>query len=234
MPALILFDIDGTILRAGDHAHSAAFTHAFERVYGKPVTLEGVPLAGMLDSQIARILFERHELDRTDADARLHEMMAAMGERYVEATAERDAREHLLPGITEAVLACVEHGWSTGVLTGNARSVGEAKLKAAGLDLLLTFGAWGDAAVERGHLVEVGIESAFERTGIRYTPTQTVLVGDTPNDITAARLGGAHVVAVATGRFNENALRAHDPDAVLPDLGDTAAFIEAVERMLQG
>lgn len=232
MSALILFDIDGTILRAGDHEHGAAFTHAFETVYGKPVTLEGVPLAGMLDAQIARILFERHELDRTVADARLHEMMAAMGERYVAATATRDTRARLLPGITEAVLACIHTGWTTGVLTGNARSIGEAKLQAAGLNLLLTFGAWGDSADERGHLVEVGIAAALARTGIRFTPAQTVLVGDTPNDISAARLGGAHVVAVATGRFDEAALRAHDPDVVLADLSDTAAFVDAVNSLV--
>ena len=68
---LVLFDIDGTILIAGDRHHGAAFTHAFEQVYGRPVTLEGVPLAGMLDAQIARILFERHGLDIDEAGMRL-------------------------------------------------------------------------------------------------------------------------------------------------------------------
>jgi phosphoglycolate phosphatase-like HAD superfamily hydrolase len=232
MSALILFDIDGTILRAGDREHGAAFTHAFETIYGKPVTLEGVPLAGMLDAQIARVLFERHGLEPSEADTRLHEMMAAMGERYVAAIAARDTRERLLPGITEAILATIHNGWTPGVLTGNARSVGEAKLRAAGLDLLLTFGAWGDSAVERGHLVEVGIESAFAKTGVRFTPAQTVLIGDTPNDISAARLGGAHVIAVATGRFDTEALRHHDPDVIFPDLSDTVAFVSAVKSLV--
>lgn len=232
-PALVLFDIDGTLLAAGDRDHGAAFTHAFERVYGRPVTLEGVPLAGMLDAQIARILFEKHGLDRTTADTRLAEMMAAMGERYVAAVAARNLRERLLPGVTEAVLACVHHGWAAGVLTGNGRAVGEAKLRGAGLDLLLTFGAFGDEAVERSHLVETALADAERVTGTRYLPEQTVLVGDTPNDIGAARLGGARVVAVATGRFDVAALTAHEPDAVLPNLADTAAFVAAVRRLVQ-
>lgn len=230
--ALILFDIDGTLLRAGDREHGAAFTHAFERVYGHPVTLEGVPLAGMLDAQIARILFEKHGLERTEADERLAEMMTAMGERYVETIAERDARDRLLPGVTEAVIACAHRGWATGVLTGNARAVGHAKLRSAGLDTLLSFGAFGDSAVERGHLIEGALAEAQRATGRPYQPSRTVLIGDTPNDISAARLGGAKVLAVATGRFDIDALVAHDPDAVMPDLSDTNALMAAIEGVL--
>lgn len=229
---LVLFDIDGTILVPGDRHHAAAFTHAFEQVYGHPVTLDGVPLAGMLDAQIARILFERHGLDIAESAARLDEMMAAMGDRYVAAIAGGSLRERLLPGVTEAVLAAHQHGWAVGSLTGNGQAVGEAKLRAAGLGMLITFGAWGDRAVDRGHLVEEAIAEAEQSTGARYTSDETVLVGDTPADIAAARLGGARVVAVATGRFDLPALARHQPDALLDDLSDTAAFVAAVERAL--
>jgi len=229
---LILFDIDGTLLRTGDPHHGAAFTHAFESIYGKPVTLEGVPLAGMLDAQIARILFERHALDADESAARLVEMMETMGLRYTETLAGGSLRERLLPGATESVLACLERDWSAGVLTGNARSVGHAKLRAAGLDMLLTYGAFGDSATDRGHLVEAAIDDAERATGVRHHSAETVLIGDTPNDISAARLGGARVIAVATGRFDLAALSQHDPDALLPDLSDPQAFVASVEQVL--
>jgi phosphoglycolate phosphatase-like HAD superfamily hydrolase len=232
LPGLVLFDIDGTLLGTGDRAHSAAFVHAFEQVYGRPVTLEGVPLAGMLDANIARVLFELHDLEREAADARLHEMMAAMGARYEETTVGVDARPRLLPGVVEAIVACEARGWPTGVLTGNAEVVGKAKLRAAGLATLLPFGAFGDSARERGHLVEHALHVAEQVTGVRYLPSQTVLVGDTPDDIAAARLGGARVLAVATGRFSVDALAGHDPDAVLANLADTEAVVDAVESML--
>ena len=231
-PALILFDIDGTLLRAGDREHGAAFAHAFERVYQRPVTLEGVPMAGMLDANIARVLFERHGLDRAEADARLHEMMASMGERYAATTADRDTRSWLLPGVTDGVLACQAHGWATGVLTGNAEVVGRAKLRAAGLDQLLTYGAWGDTAAERGHLVEAAIIAAEAATATRHAPADIILIGDTPQDISAARLGGARVLAVATGRFDVATLREHGADAVLQDLSDTDDFIRELDTLL--
>lgn len=231
MPVLVLFDIDGTLLRTGDHWHGAAFRHAFERVYGHPVTLEGVPLAGMLDAQIARILFERHNLDRDAADQQLQDMMEAMGEQYARSIAEHNMRERLLPGAVEAVQACVHHTWPAGVLTGNGQAVGHAKLRATGLDTLLTFGAFGDSATERGHLVEIALDAAFMATRRAYDRARTVLVGDTPNDISAARNAGTRVIAVATGRFDADALAHHEPDALLPDLRDTSAFVDAVRNV---
>ncbi len=230
---LILFDIDGTLLRTGDPHHGASFVHAFEHIYGRPVTLEGVPLAGMLDAQIARELFERHQLNADEAAQKLTEMMEMMGRRYTDALAGGSLRERLLPGVTESVLVCFQREWSAGVLTGNARSVGHAKLRAAGLDRLLSFGAFGDTAIDRSHLVEAAIHDAERVIGVRHQPAETVLVGDTPNDIRAARLGGARVIAVATGRFDVDALSEHEPDALLPDLSDTLAFESAVETVLR-
>jgi len=230
--ALVLFDIDGTLLRAGDPAHARAFTEAFEEVYGLPVTLQGVELAGMLDANIARTLFDIHQLDHAHAHALLDQMMNSMGTRYRQAVLEIELRERLLPGVTDAVKACSIRGWETGVLTGNARAVAYAKLERAGLTDLLVAGAYGDSARERAHLVEIAIAAARDATGRFYQASQTVLVGDTPQDIQAARESGSRIVAVATGRFGVDDLARHEPDAVLPDLSDTDRFISAVEDSL--
>ncbi len=229
---LVLFDIDGTLLRAGDRHHHRAFVEAFEEVYGLPVTLEGVQLAGMLDANIARALFDVHDLDHAEADALLDQMMTSMGGRYRKAVLEIELRERLLPGVSEAVRACAELGLATGVLTGNARSVAYAKLERAGLTDLLVTGAFGDSARERGHLVEIAIAAAEEATGHRFRPDETVLVGDTPQDIHAARQARTRVIAVATGRFDVHQLAQIEPDAVLADLSDTSAFISAIEQVL--
>jgi phosphoglycolate phosphatase len=230
--ALILFDIDGTLLRAGDPAHQQALVEAFEEVYGIPVTLEGVQLAGMLDANIARALFEINSIDIHDGSQLLSQMMLAMGSRYRRAVLEIDLSERLLPGVGAAIDACNSRSWGTGVLTGNARSVAHAKLEGVGLADLLVTGAFGDSAIERAHLVEVAIAAAREASGAVYGTSRTVLVGDTPHDIRAARDSGSKVVAVATGRFDVHTLAHYEPDAVVPDLSDTDAFIGTVERIL--
>jgi phosphoglycolate phosphatase len=56
----------------------------------------------------------------------------------------------------------------------------------------------------------------------------TVIVGDSLRDIEASRVGGACVVAVATGRTGVDALREAVAEMVLADLADTEAVLRPV------
>jgi len=229
---LILFDIDGTLLKAGDKEHQIAFVTAMKQVYGLPATLDGVPLAGMLDSQIARLALSRHGLSNDDIDASLAKMIDVMGERYAEALAEQSRIERRLPGVIEIAERLRAEHFALGVLTGNARSVAQVKLASSGILNYFPVGAYGDSARERGHLVQMAWNEAETYYGLSFAPAQTVLIGDTPRDIDAARDNQARVVAVATGRYSVDDLTAHHPDAVFPDLTDTDAVTTAIERMV--
>jgi phosphoglycolate phosphatase-like HAD superfamily hydrolase len=229
---LILFDIDGTLLRVGDPEHHLAFVHAMERVYGLPATLEGVPLAGMLDSQIARLALSRHGLSDDEIDAQLAEMIAIMGEHYTAAVAKQSRIERVLPGVLPLAERLQAEAFALGVLTGNARAVAHAKLAAADILRFFPVGAFGDAARERGHLVEEAWHHAEQHYGVRFAGSQTVLLGDTPRDIDAARAAGTRVVAVATGRYSIDDLTAHEPDAVFPDLSRTETVLAAIHDIV--
>jgi phosphoglycolate phosphatase len=229
---LILFDIDGTLLKAGDKDHQIAFVAAMKQVYGLPATLDGVPLAGMLDSQIARLALSRHGLSDADIDADLSKMIDAMGEHYSEAVAEQSRVARRLPGVIEIAERLRARDFALGVLTGNARSVAHVKLASTGILDYFPVGAFGDSARERGHLVQIAWDAAASHYGLSFAPEQTVLIGDTPRDIDAARDNHAKVVAIATGRYGVDDLTAHHPDAVFPDLTDTEAVERAIERIV--
>ncbi len=231
--ALILFDIDGTLLIAGDRGHGRALLDAFRELYEMEPDTEGISYAGMLDAQIMRELFLRHQIDQQIAEARIADAMQRMGDLYEEYLADRTLVDRLLPGAASAVHATSNRGWTAGALTGNARRVAELKLGAAGLGHLAKIGAFGDTAEDRGHLVDAAWNSAEAFLGVRYDASQTVLIGDTPRDIAAARHANASIVAVATGRFETEALAEFEPDALLDDLSDTEAFILAVETILR-
>ncbi len=50
---------------------------------------------------------------------------------------------------------------------------------------------------------------------------RVIVIGDTPHDIDCARVGGAISIAVATGGFTVEELRAAGADVVVADLSDT-------------
>jgi phosphoglycolate phosphatase len=231
MRGLILFDIDGTLLQAGDKDHQLAFVSAMKQVYGLPATLDGVPLAGMLDSQIARLALSRQGLSDEEIDADLARMIETMGEHYAEAIAEQSRVERVLPGVVEVAERLRADHYALGVLTGNARSVAHVKLAAAGILQYFAFGAFGDSARERGHLVQVAWSEAESRFDRRFTPRQTLLIGDTPRDIEAAKANQARVLAVATGRFSVEQLSEHEPDAVVADLRDVDDVVSTIEKL---
>ena len=230
--ALILFDIDGTLLMPGDRAHGQSLLDAIRSIYEVEPDLSNISFAGMLDAQITRAILRNHAINVEAAEPQIETVMTRMGELYQEAMIDVTLHHRLLPGVPEAVSAVSQQGWTQGTLTGNARSVAETKLGAASLGHLTAIGAFGDSAHERGHLVETAIEECYRVTQVRYEAHETVLVGDTPNDIEAARYSRSRVVAVATGRYDVETLAAREPDAILPNLTDTSAFVEAVESVL--
>ncbi len=118
------------------------------------------------------------------------------------------------------------------VLTGNMQATAQAKLAALDLDryLDLRVGAYGDAHEIRADLVPLARARAAAAYGGDFAGEATVLIGDTPLDIEAARRTGARSVGVATGGFSPAELSAAGADAVLPDLTDTENVLRAVVR----
>ena len=119
------------------------------------------------------------------------------------------------------------------VLTGNVRQLAEVKLDALGLreGLDLCIGAYGEDHEDRTQLVHVARRRAagvHGRSDDAFEGTATVVIGDTPLDISAALDAGARAVGVATGSFAAADLMAAGADAVLPDLTDTHLVLQAL------
>jgi len=66
------------------------------------------------------------------------------------------------------------------------------------------------------------------RTGHHFGQATTVLIGDTPGDVIAARDGSARIIAVATGHDSTDDLTAAGADTALADLTSTAGLLAAI------
>src|SRR6202165_4532942 len=67
---LILFDIDGTLVRRAGPHHRLALVHAVRTVAGVDATTDGIPVQGMLDRDILSIMMRAAGF--TSAAARRH------------------------------------------------------------------------------------------------------------------------------------------------------------------
>jgi phosphoglycolate phosphatase-like HAD superfamily hydrolase len=225
---LALFDLDGTLIRVGDRVHHAAFEHATRVVLGEDLDITTLDLAGAVDRRLFDQVAERIGLDPGDADARFPGFVAALGDYYADRVGAGDRTGWVLPGVPDLLLELRATGVAIAIATGSTRAVAEAKLIGAGLDGHFPTGAFGDEARDRAALVHTAWTRACAHHGRSFPVTDTVVIGDTPADIAAARHTGTRVVAVATGRFGVDELDGHGPDATFADLADVAAVVRAI------
>jgi phosphoglycolate phosphatase-like HAD superfamily hydrolase len=216
---LVLWDIDGTLVDNANHGR-LAFDDAFRTVTGRPAAR--VEMAGRTDQQIALELLGGN----LEQLPQMLEELAAALELRREAIG-RDGRHHT--GVPEVLAALdARDDVVQSLLTGNIQLNAVLKVSAFGLERWLDFdvGAYGsDPHEQRADLVAVARGRAAAKYG---EPTGAVLIGDTPLDVRAAHAAGARAVAVATGFSDVESLRASGAEAVLADLGDTAAAVTAI------
>jgi len=213
--SLVLFDIDGTLLRRAGPHHRLALVAAIRRVTGLETTTEGVPVAGMLDPQI--ILAMMTQAGATKAQVR--EAMAG-----VIASAERihvrtcpDVSRRVCPGVRGLLRRLRRRGAVTGLVTGNLTRIGWNKMRRAGLDEYFAFGEFGEMATTRAGLVRNAIRRA-RREGWVAKDANISLIGDHINDILAARANRIRSVAVGTGILSLETLSGYSPDVLVADM----------------
>ena len=203
-----------------------AFGEAFESLFGRPPEALA-PMAGRTDHSIALALLEKNGIE--EGEVHLSGMWEALANALV-ARQERMAEEgRALAGANEALEALARRDdVLQSLLTGNIEANAVLKLSAFGLAPHVDFeiGGYGSDHRVRSELVAIACERASRKHGVTLGPADAVLIGDTPLDIAAAREAGARAVAVATGPHGSGELAA--ADAVLPDLRDTAAVLEAI------
>lgn len=229
MNALALWDVDHTLIENGG-VSKETYAGAFELLTGRTAERRA-KTGGRTDPEILGDLLADHGYDRaayTDA-----QMAEALAESLRSRRSALEARGHALPGGRAAIDALAQvPGVVQGVLTGNVRANAIGKLAAFGLDRGLDWdcGGFGFDAPRRWDMVGVAQARAAAKYGVAFTKANTVLIGDTLNDVAAGLRGGAKVIAVATGSDDIEALRDAGATTVLPDLTDTAAVVEAVEK----
>jgi phosphoglycolate phosphatase-like HAD superfamily hydrolase len=226
MKPLVLFDIDGTLMRSQGVGVSA-MQMAFDAIYaGKGLRMEGIPVAGRLDTLIWADVMRRGGLEPDERE------LPRFRASYKSFLAERlhAASVRRMPGVLELVERL--HAAQTsvlGLLTGNWPDTAHLKISTAGFTPgHFRIGAFAGDGPDRRSLPPVAIERCARETGYTPRPERTIIIGDTPLDVDCAHHNGCRVIAVATGDFTVDALRETGADLVVETLAD----IDAIDAWL--
>jgi phosphoglycolate phosphatase len=227
---LLLFDIDGTLIRGAPRAHQQAMLAAVTEVYG--VTFDGeenpvraVVPNGKTDRQIVREMLLPRGVDDAAIDAGFERFERLSCEHH---SLSRDAvlTEEESERTAAVLRTLAEDGHTLALLTGNLEPIARHKMDLAGLGDFFApgLGGFGSDAEARPELVPIARRRAG-RDGRDYPREDTVVIGDTPLDIAAAHADDVRAVGIAGFGYTSDDLLAAGADAVVDDLDELPAVV---------
>jgi len=216
---VILFDIDGTLIRSGGSG-KRAMGRGLKSAFAIDEVNDVVPYAGRTDRGIGFDLLRAHAIEETEAN--LQALQAAYLHELPESLA-------ILPGEICAGIPAIlnrlaeRNDVSLGLLTGNTVAGARIKLEHFGLWNHFRCGGYGDDHHDRDDVARAAVNAMTTMLGRDIAASELWVIGDTPLDIRCARAIGAKVIAVATGWHAADELA--DADYVFADLAEPDEFL---------
>lgn len=225
MNKLVLFDIDGILIKTGSKNHKLSFSYAFKQIYGVDTNIDIIDHSGKVDKQIIIEVLKKEGLDEQTIRSKIDKAMKEM-EVFFESNIA-DGGLSILSGVEELIKKLSENNVLLGITTGNLKSIAEAKLKNIDLDEYFKVGGFGSDDEHRVNLIKIAIERAENNFNFNFNENVFV-IGDTPRDIKAGKEAGVKTVAVLTGEYSEEELRSEHPDFLFEDLTNNKKILKAI------
>jgi phosphoglycolate phosphatase len=217
---LVLFDIDGTLVRTGG-AGVEAFRRVFAEEFKATDGFETLKFAGRTDTGLVREFFNYHKIPLTRENTeRFFEHYVFLLDYILSQGAPRTCE-----GVMEFIeaLRALPSPPMIGLLTGNIRLGAEIKLRHCGMWDIFKMGAFADDSEDRNQIAVAARERGCRLLGRPLEGREILVIGDTPHDIRCGKFIGAKVLAVATGGATLEELKAHTPDWAVENLSQVTA-----------
>lgn len=219
MKRAYLFDIDGTLLKVKHKVNRKLIQRILKRFRADYIDVADFDFAGKTDRDIFS------DLLGSDDENIFHEVKQIYLQELERTLTPADIHVH--EGVRASLDYLRERPAWTGILTGNFAQAARVKLAAINLHDRFRFGAYGDDHHDRNALPPSAFRELLRESGEPFQPSNLVIIGDTPRDIECAQSFGAVSVAVSTGSYSFEELKACEPDAVLTSLEEFPAWDEA-------
>lgn len=223
---VVLFDIDGTLIKAGG-AGRKALNRAVSKLYGFPNVCSTFSLAGRMDLENFRLAF-LNATGRKPSPKEIQEIESAYLE-FLPGEVSRAVKLGIydeIAGVSRLVRALAHRNdVLLGLGTGNVEQGARIKLEPSGLLDYFQFGGYGRDAVSRVQMLRVAVRRGEAWIGRKIPPSHVRAIGDTPRDVQAGRRAGFCTGAVLDGFGDEEAIRRARPDFLAKDFRQTRRWL---------
>lgn len=224
---LVLFDIDGTLIRHFGPEHSVnvgwrRFTHALNTVFHIDVVPDPKKnYHGSVDRAILFDIAKSYGITKRQFDENWSEVKLAIIEY-----AHTKETTQIYEAIPDAVsLLRLVHGkpdeYYLGILTGNVDAMAKWKLKHVGVDpSMFSLFVTSDEFDDRISLAKSVFAKVEKEAGIIVSPKDIFILGDAVGDIRCAHAIGAMSIIATTGKHSTGELSAENPTLLVDSLLD--------------
>jgi len=215
---LLLFDIDGTLVRTAGVGRRS-MERSFEKIYGVKNGFHNIEMMGRTDPSILKEALFAHGLKWKEEDVgRFQETYFRILNAEIQIP---NPERRLCPGIFELLsLLRQRQNMVLSLLTGNWRRSAFIKLRHFQIDGYFTQGAFADDSEQREDLVPIAVERIEQKINVTIPKQNVYVIGDTPSDIRCAKIYGVCSIAVATGFHSLEELAKGKPDVLFEDFED--------------
>lgn len=228
MSYLFLFDIDGTILKLNQYRSKEFFKSAFKEIYNLEVSIEKMPdFSGMTDLQIIYDICESVSFPYNSALNKINEFWEYLIPIFDKEIVPEKIK--LMPYINECIdfLNQFSNAY-LGIVTGNFRENAILKLNSYNLAKHFEIGAYGCENRFRNYLPPLALDRAKQKWEKQFVPENTIIIGDSPKDIHAAKSNNMMSIAIATGFCGIDELEKYSPDYLVADLSNHKDIINQI------
>lgn len=220
---MILIDVDGTLV---DSVPDLAFCvdETMKRI-GRAPWGEG-PVRDWVGNGVERLV-KRALVGRLDGEpdaAAFDKALPIFMEIYAQNISKRSL---LYPGVLRGLDELQAMGYILGCVTNKAARFTEPLLRDLGVIEYFKIVVSGDTTPKKKP-DPLPLFYAAERLGV--LPGESLMIGDSVNDVTAARQAGFQVVCVPYGYNHGQDIREAAPDAVIADLSELPALLRAARK----
>ena len=205
--SLLLFDIDGTLINTEGRG-AMAFNKAAETAFGVKNGTTHFNFAGATDSGLINQFLTNHNLETSRENLNQFIDAYVFWLDYFLTGSESSP----YPGLESLLSTLVNQNpnLTLGLLTGNARLGAEIKLRHYGIWHYFSVGGFGCEHPDRNELA-VRLVQSLGADDL----TEIALVGDTLNDLNAAKAIGAKFIGFCSGKISRREFLLNDADLAI-------------------